>query len=224
LLFILDGIHDFNSLKYLSSLNDVIKITWLGYAGPTGNGQVPRAVDASLAHGTVNTTTINYMICDKIILPPDLPVTKYFSEKLIYLRGSYQPQDELQGSMIHNWFSDDSLTTFNDRTDRESRRKFFLHKILDDKSDLSYSWGSKHDVPVMSRNDRIWYICFNRLSKVTPDAFDDWMQIMSVQMKSILILMVKSPSSARLIMVSSYFLFLGHVDISRFHFYRMRPA
>ena len=39
-----------------------------------------------------------FLSIDKVVLPPDLPHTRAFSEFIVYLPGgAYQPQDELQG-------------------------------------------------------------------------------------------------------------------------------
>jgi protein O-GlcNAc transferase len=53
-----------------------IQVTWLGFPGTTGS------------------SFIDYMITDKVVTPKS--EAKYYSEKLVYLPNSYQPNDNLQ--------------------------------------------------------------------------------------------------------------------------------
>lgn len=146
------------------------------------------------------------MISDKHILPPDMPHSRYYGERMIYLQGSYQPQDEFKGLNITR--TNHATIDIEDRaTDRYDDRRRFLEDILRDREDVRAMNEklSRHDfgynLSAVSSDDMMWLICFNRLSKVTPDAFTDWMHIMMEYPRSILILMVKSLSAARYLKV-----------------------
>jgi predicted O-linked N-acetylglucosamine transferase (SPINDLY family) len=76
-----DGMHDFNSVKVLMKRPAMIQMTWLGFAATTGFRP---------------TQGIDYVIADKIITSPDR-LGHSFSEKLIFMPDTYQPQDEFQG-------------------------------------------------------------------------------------------------------------------------------
>ena len=76
-----DGMHDFNSVKVLMKRPAAIQMTWLGFAATTGFK--PKQ-------------GIDYAIADSSIAPPD-GVGAHFSEKLVFMPDTYQPQDELQG-------------------------------------------------------------------------------------------------------------------------------
>ena len=79
-----DGMHDFNSVKVLMKQPARIQMTWLGFAATTGF-QPKQGID--------------YFLADVAIIPPDV-LGNRFSEKLVYLPDTYQPQDELQGVSV----------------------------------------------------------------------------------------------------------------------------
>jgi predicted O-linked N-acetylglucosamine transferase (SPINDLY family) len=213
-----DGIHDFNSLKLLMRLarsqhNETtataagaaerlrrkkrIHVTWLGFAGTTG--MTPR-------------DGITYLLADKIIAPPDLlqisspaaftpgPLSKKvevapssfaFTEKLVYLPGSYQPQDEFQGraDISSSSFASPefplSLQWFQNRT---NQRRQILSSYVGGEGDV---WGRSEEEKESLLNS-FWFICFNRLEKVSPDVFEDWILILTRSPHAILILMAES--------------------------------
>jgi predicted O-linked N-acetylglucosamine transferase (SPINDLY family) len=180
-----DGLHDFNSVKYLTRIDDSIMITWLGYAGTTGSGTIPRRVSHLSSIQAVNAA--NYILADGVVLPPDMLHTQYYSEKIIYLPGSYQPQDEHKGKGLYDESSMDDIKTIADDSiiDRSQSRLKFLQKIYANDTN-AYPTDAEH---------YSWLICFNRLSKITPDAFKSWMQILLQNPKSLLILMIRSLTS-----------------------------
>lgn len=149
-----DGMHDFNSAKVLLQRPASVQMTWLGFAATTG---------FSPGRG------IEYLIADKVIASPDV-LGRYFSERLVYLPGTYQPQDELQGYVGDPSrgdvvaFSDSKL--WFDEVQREAVR-----------FDLLSSFGASPQY-----TDKVlkyfWYMCFNRVEKITPEIFKDWMQIL----------------------------------------------
>jgi tetratricopeptide (TPR) repeat protein len=210
-----DGIHDFNSLKLLMRLSVTgpwthpsmanaslttdaihptlvtagtrtvtrgkrrIHVTWLGFAGTTG---------MTPADG------LTYLMVDKIIAPPDLMVSstahvKAFTEKLVYLPGSYQPQDEYQGRADISSPSTSSSPDFPLSLlwlhDRSEQRKNIL-------SSHARHWDERSEKEKDHLLHSFWFICFNRLEKVTPDVFEDWMLILARSSNATLILMAES--------------------------------
>ena len=101
--------HDFNSLKMLANRPARVQATWLGFAASSGQGrrwirsqqqqqqQQQRQQQRPLPTTTENrddTSAIDYLMADSIILSPDNSYTRHVTEYLILLPGCYQPQDE----------------------------------------------------------------------------------------------------------------------------------
>jgi protein O-GlcNAc transferase len=160
----IDGLHDFNNVKYLAALSAPIKVSWLGFAGPLGSA-------SSLER---NSKTIHYVMADKIVLPADLTHTRYYDEHIIYLPGTYQPQDDRYG----DGFYPRDIFPLDATTIRETRTSILKE------SGYAEDWSSY-----------LWLICFNRVSKITPETFEDWMTIMKHVPNSVLILMTNSANA-----------------------------
>jgi protein O-GlcNAc transferase len=66
-----------------------VQVTWLGYAATSGAGR--RGRDGADA-------PVDFLVADRVIVPPEHLAARYYSESVLYLPGSYQPQDEFQGA------------------------------------------------------------------------------------------------------------------------------
>jgi predicted O-linked N-acetylglucosamine transferase (SPINDLY family) len=73
-----DGAHDFNNLALLAQRPAPVQVTWLGFPGSSG---FPRAV-------------LDFILVDATVAAA---ASAAFSERLLVLPHSYQPQDERQG-------------------------------------------------------------------------------------------------------------------------------
>ena len=84
-----DGLHDYNNMALLARRAAPVQVTWLGYAATSGAGR--RGTDGADA-------PIDFLVADRVIVPPEHLAARYYSESVLYLPGSYQPQDEFQGA------------------------------------------------------------------------------------------------------------------------------
>ena len=84
-----DGLHDYNNMALLARRAAPVQVTWLGYAATSGAGR--RGRDGADA-------PVDFLVADRVIVPPEHLAARYYSESVLYLPGSYQPQDEFQGA------------------------------------------------------------------------------------------------------------------------------
>lgn len=213
-----DGQHDFNSLRLLCQRIAPVQFTWLGYAGTTGSD---------------NTTGIDYIVADSVVAPPDY-VGPFYSEKLVYLPGSYQPQDEFQGQdslWVQNSASFSSSTSwswFDPKIKHEVRSRLILMYRTNIALSKTFSLNSANNntnngnVEQLSSVEEVvdpisssfWYICFNRIAKISPDTFGDWMSIL-VQtnlQSSKLIVMSESRAADIQLLVSALVIAIFRMD------------
>jgi hypothetical protein len=227
-----DGLHDFNSIKLLAALKrmrNIIHVTWLGFAGPVGQGHRHR-------HGfsyQSRQSLIDYMLVDSIILPPDGIHTRYYSENLAYLPHGYQPQDnkvnskhsEIMFASInstsHNYLyhlrsqlqhcrDDNHSQLCNDlkrhvQEIKSTERRRLLALIF---SDSSYCDAIESNLSTCHSFRRFeesvhknWLISFNRQAKITLDVYEDWMMILRQVPSSLLILMAENEEGKRSLLV-----------------------
>lgn len=90
-----DGLHDFNNFGLLSLRSVVNQITFLGFAATSGNSIEEITEEGSKKHKHYELNGIDYNIVDRVTAPVEY-VSQMFTEPVIYLRGSYQPQDPEQ--------------------------------------------------------------------------------------------------------------------------------
>jgi protein O-GlcNAc transferase len=172
-----DGIHDFNNLKVLVEQPARTQVTWLGFAGTTGFRP---------GEG------IDFVLADSFLVPPE-SARSSFSEKLVYIPGGYQPQDEFQGAGVEA--ADDRLAAGRifQLSDvwfqRKAEVRYELIKRYVDRA------GSTPDEK--SLLDAVWLICFNRIEKVAPEVFQDWMQILQRTENTVLVLMAQTKDVER---------------------------
>lgn len=195
-----DGIHDFNNIKVLLGQPARTQVTWLGFAGTTGFRP---------GEG------IDFVMADSFIVPPE-SARSAFSEKLVYIPGGYQPQDEFQGASVE------------EADDREaSGRVFELSNVwflqkTEVRSDLIRRYV-EHAEPTSDEKhllEAVWLICFNRIEKVSPEVFEDWMHILQRTQNTVLLLMAQTKdvqrrlqdySSVLGVQASKRILFLKHM-------------
>lgn len=242
-----------------------MQVTWLGFAGTTGQGSARSAYKQSKNFKNPTTPAVEFIIADKTVLPPDSLHASYVSEHVVYLPGSYQPQDEVRDlSSIMNDLNDrnkedgvgEGVVSSAQIAEQSSvpttaagyeylvlsanrqaeligsqhnewastrRRNAELKemKLIERKRLLRIYLSSKSSVPAndtegfeQEDNGKFdedqaaslhWLICFNRLSKVTPEVFQDWMQGMVRYPRSILVLMAESPTATLALRVSNLF-------------------
>ena len=200
-----DGMHDFNSVKVLLNRPAKVQATWLGFAGSTG---------------FVPGEGIDYSLLDNVIAPPDI-FGAHFTEKIVYLPGGYQPQNEFQAHVKYfkrrekstgiisdeqgakgcdNYRAEDLFTgadVWFEEEQRMKERKKILRQFRQHTHQSMQGNASNGSTPSVSTEEFLqpshggdnstdgaamvasfWFICFNRMEKITPDAFEDWMLIL----------------------------------------------
>lgn len=168
-----DGLHDYNSVRLLSYRVSRIQVTWLGFPATTGQGashrgkQLLHLVSGSNSVLASGVDSIDYLLCDKHVVPPDT-LSQVYSEKLVYFPGCYQPQDELRAEdrRLTNTFLPPSR-----EGDVGGRRREFLMRNGLEKTVRERGRAATWDAP--------WLICVNRIHKVTAEVFGDWMMVLS---------------------------------------------
>jgi len=211
-----DGLHDFNNNPLLSRLHQLQRdsgsgvaltrvLSWLGFAGPLGQGG--RGMGTAPGHSTGPT---DYMLVDRHVAPPDsVGGPRSLRDAVILVPSTYQPQDELSDSMLfpetaaaaateteiepgldgstalapgEALYVSLSSTVVTDPENRKLLREYMLSKYLP-----TVAAGSGRGP---------WLMCLNRMEKVTPDAFSDWMQALSGRPGARLVLQASSPAVA----------------------------
>ena len=120
-----------------------------------------------------------------MVTPPDTVGSKqYYQTPLVYLPNTYQPQDEYSDSMLfnpqnvntdpHMGESDPEMGEWEyNRLNSSITHSIHTRTLL-----RKYLMG-KYEVHGMSNAVvGVWYICFNRIEKITPDVYEDWMLIL----------------------------------------------
>lgn len=158
-----DGIHDFNNIKVLALRPAKVQVTWLGFAGTTGQGY--RLAKKGHPH---KVETIEYIITDRFLSPPDRRFSRFYSEHMVMMPRTYQPQDG------------ERLLTRSLYESKHDQRMILLSKY--------FPTRRQHEVITSSK----WLTCFNRPGKITPDAFEDWMMILKRKSNTYLVLMVEA--------------------------------
>lgn len=198
-----------------------MQATWLGFAGTTGLGgrvvQVQRSHEANSfccrdcsamdptaciyqpENKKVIKPTLDYIIADRFVIPPDT-LSNYYSESMLYLPGSYQPQDNLRNSgnddeaAIHF-----DVGLLSDKPNSSTALRYdLLVKYVHDDAVVWYGESansSKMENSFLKIAAGKWLTCFNRVTKITPDVIEDWFHVMrqsSGPRKTYLLLMSES--------------------------------
>jgi predicted O-linked N-acetylglucosamine transferase (SPINDLY family) len=170
-------------LKLLAHRPATIQITWLGFPGTLG--QTKEKI--SKENESQFKTAIDVIIGDQYVSSPDI-AGPYISERLVLFPGTYQPQDELQGSSSH--LSNDLTPSFPVISIKSQDKYKFRIDFINQK----FTSTASYSADVIANG--FWFISFNRLSKVTEEAFQDWMQILIRKVTgdkiSVLLLMAES--------------------------------
>jgi predicted O-linked N-acetylglucosamine transferase (SPINDLY family) len=181
---LVDGLHDFNSIKILATRPARVQATWLGFASSTGQGSRRAAVSSSVA----SATAIDYIIADPVLLPPELEHSQNLTEHVVLLPICYQPQDENRNlrlkdmselndthylNILDHQFDDAESASASEYYQALWRAEaIFQHKASERLRLLKSVQPDNDEVATL-----MWYVSFNRQSKVTREAFEDWMQV-----------------------------------------------
>jgi hypothetical protein len=119
-------------------------------------------------------------------------ITSMASEKLVYLPGC---QDEYQGKDLSPFPATASVVS---PPNFELSLQWFVNRTNQREHLLASHYPPWHDRRLTTESDKqrilnsFWFICFNRLEKISPDVFDDWMLILARRPNAILVLMTES--------------------------------
>jgi predicted O-linked N-acetylglucosamine transferase (SPINDLY family) len=97
------------------------------------------------------------------------------SEHLVFLP-CYQPQNERKDILISNNYENNELQfpSLDNELNKELERQKLINKyflIQNDNNELNINKKK-------SLINSVWLLCFNRQTKITPDVFEDWMQML----------------------------------------------
>ena len=220
-------------MKLLAHRPAYIQVTWLGFPGTTGQGDVPLYVKLSnqsrvysnhpLIKSRIKSevlgkpSAIDHLLADKYVVPPET-LAMFYSEKLIYFPGTYQPQDELQGSLLeikeknHNNILRNTKTMFPSPRMKSS----FVEERMDFLSSNNINFNKIHNIASINKIvSSPWLICFNRLNKITREVYSDWMMILLRSRNRPFLLMMseamESESNLKVRILFFYFLYIFYV-------------
>ena len=97
--------------------------------------------------------------------------------------GIVQEQEQEQvypGALEYASLSGSVVSDFPTRT---LLRQYLMHKYRLPRVVVTPQEGAAGSIPsipesIPGRSYELWFICFNRIEKVTPDVFEDWMQVL----------------------------------------------
>jgi len=216
--------HDYNSMKLLSYNVAPIQVTWLGFPSTTGQARLGSPTTGGLFNNAQQRSgrggsVVGTMLADRYIVAPDVNAA-HFSEQMVLFPGSYQPQDECQGARSD---TDASCASFpalhKSRAELIRNRILFIESNADSfpKMNLNHHFAINQSASVSQYSNQsefspliiassYWLICFSRLSKVSPDVFADWMQVMTEDGgKAVLLLMAETAEAERNLMRQSLY-------------------
>jgi predicted O-linked N-acetylglucosamine transferase (SPINDLY family) len=179
-----DGMHDFNNVRTIASLpaEGPITATWLGFAGSCGLGKR----NSSNIQGA---GVLDYLFADRIIVPPS-DATGY-TESIVYLPSTYQPQDELQNDVAKALgLVSTSRLELATKTERETTSITSLETIF-----ANIRIEQRNLIGIS--NETIVLACINRNNKFTPESFDDWMSILKRTAHQHTVLWLQAPKEGK---------------------------
>lgn len=112
------------------------------------------------------------------------------SEHLVLLP-CYQPQNEKKNILNNDYVNEIKQINLNSSNNKQQNKEFEREKLIM-KYFLLQDNNNNYKLNLLIKSK--WLLCFNRQTKITPDVFEDWMQILvrSTSSNSILILMHES--------------------------------
>jgi len=179
-----DGMHDFNNVRTIASLpaGGPITATWLGFAGSCGLGK-------RKSSNIQGAGVMDYLFADRIIVTPS--DTTGYTESIVYLPSTYQPQDELQNDVSKALgLVSTSRLDLAMKTAREAEPKASPEIIFSDiRNEQRKLLGLSSDTIVLA--------CINRNNKFTPESFDDWMSILKRTSHQHTVLWLQAPKEGK---------------------------
>mmetsp|Transcript_19415 Transcript_19415/g.27909 ORF Transcript_19415/g.27909 Transcript_19415/m.27909 type:complete len:296 (+) Transcript_19415:55-942(+) len=162
------------------------------------------------------------MLADSVIAAPDVNGL-FLSERVIYIPGAYQPQDEFQALDLTP--SDADIATSSPSTLIPLSDLWFTPRSRDAaRMDILRRYGSGMSTTrVMEVTGSVWFICFNRLEKITPGVFEDWMRILERTTASGAVLVLMAESEEAQIQLEKNALSFGVLGERRLVFLQRMP-
>lgn len=170
-----DGLHDFNSIKLLAHRVAKLQISWLGFAGTSG--QSPFTPHSA----------VDYLMADRFVLPAELSPRHIISENMILLP-HYQPQS------IEDELFSIALTI----GDRHVLRVQLMAKYLNDTDGTN-----RADRAAVA--DGKWILSFNRMSKMGPVLFHQLANLARMTPNAYLLLLAESPAATEQMRLTALF-------------------
>ena len=167
-----DGMHDFNSVQLLGAVKKSdpapVVATWLGFAGTTGLG-LRQSRD-----GVIGAAVVDYVFIDATLVEP-FEAHAGFTESLVILPSTYQPQDELQGQVARDLglVRKSRLALANSKlgADATANRPSLPRTTWEAiRSNREERYGIPEGAVVLA--------CLARNNKITPDVFVLWMEVL----------------------------------------------
>ncbi len=211
-----DGAHDFNNLALLTRLRNAadrtrtvqpIVVTWLGFASTTGLGNRPSTGHVTAKYGRGMQlppgvvppvrAPIDFIFADSTILPPDSGAARATTEHLVFLPGGcYQPQDEYQAADAARGADQSVLAHIREHRAPELSPLPTVEDKLALKLDFAIRMGVKSaDAARFAQHP--WIACLNRVSKITPEAFHSYLQLLNAVAEARLVLLQDSDDVTR---------------------------
>lgn len=188
-----DGAHDFNNFALLAKLRLIpsvvqpIVATWLGFAGTSGLGDRVRTAHVTAKYGRRpnsppakpgSRAAIDYLMADTTVLPPDSSAARACTEYIVYLPGGcYQPQDEYQAADTINEPDVTELERIAQKAAVEPLHVLDANELLLLKAQLAETMGVKEGESSKIATSP-WVACLNRVSKISPDVFRAFLQLL----------------------------------------------
>jgi len=203
-----DGAHDFNNLALLAKLRQVkgvvqpIVATWLGFAGTSGLGDRAKTAHVTAkygrrAPGAAKRAAIDYIFADSTVLPPDSSAARACAEHIVYLPGGcYQSQDEYQAADTASEPVPAEIERIAQRAAVEPLPVRDELELLRLKAQLAVTMGVK-EAESMKIAANPWVSCLNRVSKISPDVFRAFLQLLVEVPSSRLVLLQDSAEVTR---------------------------
>jgi hypothetical protein len=184
--------------------------TWLGFAGSTGLGDRARTLHIGIKYGdrksvpsadgksALPRSAIDYILADNVILPPDSDSGRACTEHLVFLpSGCYQPQDEYQAADAYADADEEALSRIAVRGPAQPWKALAPEEVLRRKAALALDMGATSDTQARRAAAGPWVACLNRVSKITPDAFTSYLQLLLTVPQARLVLLQDSTEVTR---------------------------
>jgi len=192
-----DGAHDFNNFALLAKLRQMqgavqpVVVTWLGFAGTSGLGDRAKSAHVTAKYGrrhmhispqrmigAAKRAPIDFIFADPTVLPAESSAARACTEHIVYLPGGcYQAQDEYQAADTASEPNPAEMERISRRAAVEALPVRDASEALQLKADLAVTMGVKEEESLKIAANP-WVSCLNRVSKISPDAFRAFLQLL----------------------------------------------